>query len=144
VLIEVHGGLASGSQWEPVVPELARGFRVITPDSRSHGRPTNPAGELSYARIADDIAALTAALGQQRPVVGGWRRTGRCSVPTRRACPIRRTSTPELGEFAEEIKALRPGGDKRWPRLGHDGRRPSALPVLASPIRDFARRHSLT
>jgi hypothetical protein len=106
-------------------------------------RRTRP-GELSYARIADDIAALTTALGQQRPVVGGWRPTGRCSVPTRRACPIRRTSTPEVGEFAEEIKALHPGGDKRWPRLGHDGRRPSALPVLASPIRDFARRHSLT
>ena len=124
MLIEVHGGLASGSQWEPVVPELARGFRVITPDSRGHGRPTNPAGELSYAQIADDIAALTAALGQQRQVVGGWRPTGSCSVPTRRVYPIRRTSTPELGEFAEEITTLHPGGDKRWPRLGHDGPTP--------------------
>jgi pimeloyl-ACP methyl ester carboxylesterase len=71
-LILIHGGLASSSQWDPIVPELAGGFRVITPDSRGHGRSTNPAGELSYARIADDVAALIAALGLQHPVVGGW------------------------------------------------------------------------
>ena len=70
-LILVHGGLSSSAEWEPVVPELATGFRVITPDSRGHGRSGNPAGELSYARIADDIAELIAALGLERPVVAG-------------------------------------------------------------------------
>jgi pimeloyl-ACP methyl ester carboxylesterase len=69
-LILIHGGLASSSQWQPVVPELAESCRVIQPDSRGHGRSTNPAGELSYARIADDIAALIAALGLERPMVG--------------------------------------------------------------------------
>jgi pimeloyl-ACP methyl ester carboxylesterase len=80
-LILIHGGLASSSQWEPVVPELANGFRVITPDSRGHGRSTNPAGELSDARIADDIAALIAALRLRRPVVGGWSDGGHRSAP---------------------------------------------------------------
>jgi pimeloyl-ACP methyl ester carboxylesterase len=37
-VILIHGGLASSSQWEPGVLELADGFRVITPDSRGHGR----------------------------------------------------------------------------------------------------------
>jgi pimeloyl-ACP methyl ester carboxylesterase len=50
--------------------ELAERFRVIRPDSRGHGRSTNPAAELSHARIADDIAAVIAALGLERPVVG--------------------------------------------------------------------------
>lgn len=47
-------------------------FRVITPDSRGHGRSTNPSGQLSYARIADDVAALIAALDLVDPVVSGW------------------------------------------------------------------------
>lgn len=38
------------------------------------------AGKLSYARIADDIAALCAALGLQRPVVGGWSDGGQVTL----------------------------------------------------------------
>jgi pimeloyl-ACP methyl ester carboxylesterase len=79
-LILIHGGLGSSSQWNPVLPELAGSFRVITPDSRGHGRSSNPAGELSYARIADDIAALIAALGVERPVVGGWSDGGQVTL----------------------------------------------------------------
>jgi pimeloyl-ACP methyl ester carboxylesterase len=79
-LILIHGGLSSGADWDPVVPELAGDFRVITPDSRGHGRSTNPAGELSYARIADDVAALIAALGLHRPVVGGWSDGGQVTL----------------------------------------------------------------
>ena len=80
-LILIHGGLSTSSQWEPLVPELvADGFRVITPDSRGHGRSTNPAEELSYALIADDVAALIAALGLQRPVVGGWSDGGQVTL----------------------------------------------------------------
>jgi pimeloyl-ACP methyl ester carboxylesterase len=79
-LILIHGGLGSSYQWQPVAPELAESFQVITPDSRGHGRSTNPAGELSYARIADDIAALIAALGLERPVVGGWSDGGQVTL----------------------------------------------------------------
>ena len=153
-LILIHGGLSSGSQWEPVVPELADGFRVITPDSRGHGRSTNPAGELSYALIADDIAALIAALGLQRPVVGGWSDGGQVTLELGARHPgvagalivgaaypdfeaglreahrallgADETGVPDpahldaqLGEFAEEIKALHPGGAEQWRALVH-------------------------
>jgi hypothetical protein len=40
---------------------------VVTPDSRGHGRSTNPDGALSYARLADDMAALIEVLGLDRP-----------------------------------------------------------------------------
>ena len=79
-LILMHGGLSSSAQWEPLVPELAHRFRVITPDSRGHGRSTNPSGELSYALIADDVAALIAALGLRCPVVGGWSDGGQVTL----------------------------------------------------------------
>jgi pimeloyl-ACP methyl ester carboxylesterase len=79
-LILIHGGLGSNTQWESVVPELMRDFRVITPDSRGHGRSTNPGGKLSYARIADDVAALIAALDMVDPMVGGWSDGGQVAL----------------------------------------------------------------
>jgi pimeloyl-ACP methyl ester carboxylesterase len=79
-LVLVHGGLASSAEWAPVARELADGFRVITPDSRGHGRSTNPSGELSYGGIAEDLAALVSALGLHRPVVGGWSDGGQVAL----------------------------------------------------------------
>ncbi|MDX6645514.1 MAG: hypothetical protein QOK40_1241 [Miltoncostaeaceae bacterium] len=79
-LVLVHGGLVSSAMWEPLLPTLVDGFRVITPDSRGHGRSTNPSGALSYAQIADDVAALIAALGLLRPVVGGYSDGGQVAL----------------------------------------------------------------
>jgi pimeloyl-ACP methyl ester carboxylesterase len=178
-LILIHGGLASGSQWEPVVADLARGFRVITPDSRGHGRSTNAGGELSYAVIADDVAALIAARGLRRPVVGGWSDGGQVTLefgvrhPGAAGALIVGAAYPdfdagglreahrallgadetgvadpvhidaELGEFAEEIKALHPGGDERWRALlrqtapmwlDYQGLRPDELRAIRAPV----------
>ena len=71
-LVLVHGGLGAGVEWSPLTSHLADRFRVITPDSRGHGRSTNPAKSLSYPAIADDLAGLIAALELDRPVVAGW------------------------------------------------------------------------
>jgi len=71
-LVLLHGGLMSSASWAGVVPLLSERYRVITPDSRGHGRSSNPAGRLSYEQLADDAAELIAALGVQRPAVGGW------------------------------------------------------------------------
>lgn len=79
-LLLIHGGLASSAMWEPLLPVLASGFRVITPDSRGHGRSTNPDGRLSYAQIADDVAALISAWGLVRPVVGGYSDGGQVAL----------------------------------------------------------------
>jgi pimeloyl-ACP methyl ester carboxylesterase len=79
-LVLIHGGLASSAMWDPLLPYLVEGFRVITPDSRGHGRSTNPSGKLSYAQIADDVAALIASLGLVRPVVGGYSDGGQVTL----------------------------------------------------------------
>jgi pimeloyl-ACP methyl ester carboxylesterase len=178
-LILVHGGLSSGAEWEPVVRELAIGFRVITPDSRGHGRSSNPAGELSYARIADDIAALIATLGLERPLVGGWSDGGQVTLELgarhprmssalivgaaypdfdagglreahrallgadERGVPDAAHLDGQLGEFAEEIKALHPGGAEQWDRLvrqtapmwlDYEGLRPDELEAIHTPV----------
>ena len=79
-IILIHGGLSTSADWAPLIPGLRDGLRVVTPDSRGHGRSTNPAGRLSYAAIADDIAAVIAALGLHRPVVAGWSDGGQVTL----------------------------------------------------------------
>jgi pimeloyl-ACP methyl ester carboxylesterase len=79
-LVLLHGGLGSSASWTPVVADLGRSFRVITPDSRGHGRSTNLARELSYALLADDVAALIEALELQCAVVGGWSDGGQVAL----------------------------------------------------------------
>ncbi len=79
-LLLLHGGLTSSASWREVVPLLATRFRVITPDSRGHGRSTNPGGRLNYRQIADDTVGLIAALGLERPFLGGWSDGGQVAL----------------------------------------------------------------
>jgi pimeloyl-ACP methyl ester carboxylesterase len=71
-VVLVQPGLLTGDVFEDLAIRLTERFRVVTFDSRGHGRSTNPDGELSYALLADDTAALIDALGLQHPFVGGW------------------------------------------------------------------------
>jgi pimeloyl-ACP methyl ester carboxylesterase len=79
-VVLIHGGLGSSAMMRWVVAFLSDDFRVITPDSRGHGRSTNPRGRLSYAQIADDVAALIATMGLARPVVGGYSDGGQVAL----------------------------------------------------------------
>jgi pimeloyl-ACP methyl ester carboxylesterase len=79
-LILLHGGTDTCHYWDPVVPYLASRFQVITPDSRGHGRTDNPAGRLSYPLMAEDVIAMIAALGLNRPAIGGWSDGGQIAL----------------------------------------------------------------
>jgi pimeloyl-ACP methyl ester carboxylesterase len=69
-IVLLHGGLANHlSCWLYAQP-LAGRYRVITPDLRGAGK-SRFAGELTWAAIADDIAAIVRGLGLSRVVVGG-------------------------------------------------------------------------
>jgi pimeloyl-ACP methyl ester carboxylesterase len=126
-LVLIHGGLSSSSDWQAVIPELADDFRVITPDSRGHGRSTNPAGELSYTRIADDIAALIAALELRSPVVGGWSDGGQVTLelgarhPGAAGALIVGAAYPdfEIGGLREAHRTLLGADERGVPDPGH-------------------------
>jgi pimeloyl-ACP methyl ester carboxylesterase len=79
-LILLHGGTDTCRYWDPVMPYLTPHFRVITPDSRGHGRTDNPAGTLSYPQMAEDVLALVEALGLTRPAIGGWSDGGQIAL----------------------------------------------------------------
>ena len=79
-LLLVHGGTATSRDWASHLPAFTEHFQVFTPDSRGHGRTDNPAGELDYRVMADDVAALVDALGLQRPLVLGYSDGGQIAL----------------------------------------------------------------
>jgi len=79
-LLLLHGGTATSRSWSSHLPAFIEHFRVFAPDSRGHGRTDNPAAELGYCAMADDVAALIKALGLQRPLVLGYSDGGQISL----------------------------------------------------------------
>ena len=80
-LLLLHGGLVSSSpRWAGVpvsyasqLDTLAARFRVITPDTRGCGRTAHTGnGSISFALLADDVAALIEALELERPLIAGF------------------------------------------------------------------------
>jgi pimeloyl-ACP methyl ester carboxylesterase len=63
-LILLHGFNNSGTRWASVVPELVtKGYQVIVPDLRGHGRSTNPTKQFTHRQAALDVFALRDSLG---------------------------------------------------------------------------------
>jgi len=79
-LILLHGGTVTSQMWQPFLSKFVPHFRVITPDSRAHGRTNNPAGELSYQMMADDVIAFIQALNLIRPLVYGYSDGGQIAL----------------------------------------------------------------
>jgi pimeloyl-ACP methyl ester carboxylesterase len=62
-LVLLHGFTSSGAAWASMVPEFAKGYQVIVPDLRGHGRSTNPTKQFTHKQSALDVFALLDALG---------------------------------------------------------------------------------
>jgi pimeloyl-ACP methyl ester carboxylesterase len=79
-LLLIHGGALTAGSWQPYLDGFAKHFRVITPDSRGHGRTSNPTGNMSFRLLADDAAALVQALGLHRPMIFGYSDGGQVTL----------------------------------------------------------------
>jgi N-formylmaleamate deformylase len=66
-----HGATDSGLCWTRVARALEPDYDVIMPDARGHGLSDAPLTGYSNADHAADLAGLIAALGLERPAVGG-------------------------------------------------------------------------
>ena len=57
-LILLHGGLGHSGNWNNQIPVLSKHFKVISVDSRGHGRSTTGEQQVSYSIMASDVVAL--------------------------------------------------------------------------------------
>jgi pimeloyl-ACP methyl ester carboxylesterase len=77
----IHGLASNARLWDGVAEVLAAaGHPVATVDLRGHGRSSRPDGPYDVPTVADDVAALIAGLGLDRPVVAGQSWGGNVAV----------------------------------------------------------------
>lgn len=68
----VHGLASNARMWDGVALALSvRGNTALTVDLRGHGRSSKPDGPYDVPTVANDVAALIARLGLERPIVAG-------------------------------------------------------------------------
>ena len=80
-MLLLHGGFATANiSWDIPFATLSERWRLVAPDTRAHGRTTNPAGYLTFSQLADDVAALTDALRLERPVIVGFSDGGQTAL----------------------------------------------------------------
>ncbi len=70
-LLLLHGWPQTWYAWRLMMPALARDFQVIAPDQRGTGLSGKPEDGYDTGTLADDVAALMAALGHDRFAVAG-------------------------------------------------------------------------
>src|SRR5215216_1610063 len=130
-VVLIHGGLVSNAMWEPLLPALTDRVRAITPDIAVL------IGELRLDRPVvggySDGGQVALELGVRHPdvagalIVGGaypdWAGSGLREV-MRDFLGADASNAPDparidasLGEGADNMKSLHPGGEAQWQKL---------------------------
>jgi pimeloyl-ACP methyl ester carboxylesterase len=69
----LHGGMGNGTNWaKQIEPLVKSGYRVVSMDTRAHGRSTSGSQTLSYKVFAGDACLLAEHLRLQELIVVGW------------------------------------------------------------------------
>jgi len=77
----IHGStIDSHTDWDAVIPALAREYRVFAPDCRGHGRSNNPRRSYSFRELADDAAAFVRAMGYEKAHIIGHSNGGNVAL----------------------------------------------------------------
>lgn len=108
-LIMLHGFGECAGTWAPVVPELAKRYRVITVDMRGHGRSTNPSNKFSHPQSAEDIRALMDSLNIQQARAIGFSSGGMTLLRLATKYPDRLSKMVVVGattHFPEQARAM--------------------------------------
>jgi pimeloyl-ACP methyl ester carboxylesterase len=71
-MVLLHGGLASGEMFDPIITTLSEHHRVIVPDLQGHGRTADIDRPIDMRLMADDVAALIDHLGLETPDLVGY------------------------------------------------------------------------
>jgi pimeloyl-ACP methyl ester carboxylesterase len=75
-LLLIHGLMASGEMFAPILDPLASRYRLIVPDLRGHGRSRGLGPPYSTAQMAADLSRLLDHLGVDATAVLGYSQGG--------------------------------------------------------------------
>jgi len=68
-VVLIHGFPLDHAMWNAQIDALSANYRVIAPDLRGFGQSDVTGGTVTMEQLADDLAALLAAIGVDEPVV---------------------------------------------------------------------------
>ncbi|HWS71075.1 MAG TPA: alpha/beta fold hydrolase, partial [Thermoanaerobaculia bacterium] len=76
-LVLLHGANDQAGTWSPVVPQLAKQYRLLIPDLAGHGESAPAEGPLPLQLILDKVSAIIDCEGIERATfvgnsMGGW------------------------------------------------------------------------
>jgi pimeloyl-ACP methyl ester carboxylesterase len=75
-LLLIHGLMATGEMFAPILEPLARRYRLIVPDLRGHGRSRGLPPPYATAQMASDLSRLLDHLGISSTAVLGYSQGG--------------------------------------------------------------------
>ncbi len=154
-VVLLHGGLNTiETSFSKVLPDLARRYKVVAIEQRGHGHTADSDGPLSYARMADDTAALLRHLDLGRADLIGWSDGGIIALLVAAGHPqlVRRVVAsgvnarldglpPESAKWLRETtadglaKVLRKELREAYDRAAPDG--PAHWPVVVAKVKDL-------
>jgi hypothetical protein len=92
-VVYLNGQFATQGYWRQVLVQLGTGWRHITYDERARGKKSNRSADYSFEAAVQDVDAVLAARGVDRPLRGGlvlWSaRRGALGQPESRPRPGR-------------------------------------------------------
>ena len=82
-IVLVHGSTVdSHTDWDSVIPALAKRYKVYAPDCRGHGRSNNPDKTYSFKELAHDLKKFVHAMGYERAHIIGHSNGGNVALVT--------------------------------------------------------------
>ncbi len=96
-IVLIHGSTVdSHTDWDALIPALAKEYKVFAPDSRGHGRSNNPHISYSFKELADDTAAFVCAMGYEKAHIIGHSNGGNVALVTAMEHPeVTQTCIPQ-------------------------------------------------
>lgn len=141
---------ADRSMWDPQVPALAERYRVVTYDTRGHGRSPVPEGPYSIDDLADDLLLLLDRVGADRAHVVGLSLGGMTAMrlaarePARVGrlalmCTATRLDSAVYAERAQAVRrdgtgSVAPGVVGRWVTPGFAAGHPQVVADLEAMV----------
>lgn len=96
-IVLIHGATSdSHTDWDSVIPALAKHYKVFALDCRGHGRSNNPNMSYSFKELAADVATFVRSIGYERAHIIGHSNGGNVALVTAVEHPeVTRTCIPQ-------------------------------------------------